>query len=161
MPFALLGTSNKSDLAPAWVEVVGDRDFESATFADFGLGDVCLGMLHFRDGSYEVGQGEALRPYIQHYAGSDAEEASQKFIEKLAQSSDGERGMEVTPGVYACLGCGLTVTIAEGDEFPRDDEKCQHEFEPIPDILSELREIDDEIVRLMEKRRSICDSIRE
>lgn len=32
---------------------------------------------------------------------------------------------------YRCLGCGLVVDMAEGDELPRGDERCSHEFEPL------------------------------
>lgn len=44
-----------------------------------------------------------------------------------------EDRLALPAGTYACLGCGRTVEMAEGDTLPRDDEYCSHEFERMED----------------------------
>ena len=49
-------------------------------------------------------------------------------IVKLVE--DWEHSQEIPePGPYHCLACGRTVEMAYGDEFPRDDERCSHQWE--------------------------------
>lgn len=67
-------------LGDAWREITSKENFEQCTFLDMGLGDTCISMLEYKDGTFEVGQGEALRPYIQHYIGTDVAEALKAFI---------------------------------------------------------------------------------
>ena len=38
---------------------------------------------------------------------------------------------------HHCLSCGMTVEMADGDEFPRDDERCSHQFEPSVEDFAE------------------------
>lgn len=74
--------------ATGWSEIVGERKLLQAQFADFGLGDMSVGLLQFADETYEVGVGECLRPYRQLYLGTDLEQASEKFVLYVASFFD-------------------------------------------------------------------------
>jgi len=68
------------NLGDAWREMVDEDNFSECTYLDLGAGDVCITLLVFVDGGFEVGQGEALRPYISHYDGDNKDEAIKAFI---------------------------------------------------------------------------------
>lgn len=54
-----------------------------------------------------------------------------------------EQPAALAPGCYHCMNCGMIVDIADGDELPRDDEHCSHEFEkPAPAAAGELPDDD-------------------
>ena len=67
------------DVIGAWAEVVGDRELESGYWAEYGFAEEVIGILHFKDGTFEVGIGEPLRPYQVLYAGSDFVAAQERF----------------------------------------------------------------------------------
>jgi hypothetical protein len=74
----------KKNVAKEWDRVVGNRNVRAAVFVDLGLGDACLGFFEFADDTFEVGVGEAGRPYRQCYLGTDHGEASVKFVREVA-----------------------------------------------------------------------------
>jgi hypothetical protein len=90
----LFSTNELEPDAMGWIEVVHGRKVKNIIFADFGFADTCVAFLTFYDDTYEVGQGEALRPYIQHYAGDNHEEASAEFIAAVAYRQRLENEME-------------------------------------------------------------------
>lgn len=74
-------------MGDGWKSVIGDRELEQAVTAEFGIGEEVLGMLSFADGTQEVGQGEAMRPYLVHYTGDNEREAYSAFLAHLMRLS--------------------------------------------------------------------------
>lgn len=68
----------------AWAEIVKGRGFKEGIAADFGIGEECYALLEFEDGTFEVGVGEALRPYLQLYLGKDRGIASEVFHSQVS-----------------------------------------------------------------------------
>jgi len=68
------------NLGDAWREMVDEDNFSECTYLDLGVGDTCITLMIHMDGGFEVGQGEALRPYISHYTGDSEDEAIKAFI---------------------------------------------------------------------------------
>jgi len=68
------------DVGPAWAGIIGEREVRKIFNTDFGLGDMSVSLIAFQDGSFEVGVGEALRPYDELYRGNDANEATEAYV---------------------------------------------------------------------------------
>lgn len=66
-------------MGPSWKEIVGKRDLTEAAYCAFGPAEEIICLMRFGDGSYEVGQGECVRPYIPHYKGPNFGLAQQEF----------------------------------------------------------------------------------
>lgn len=90
--FEIIHEANIENLPPNWKTVVENCQYKfvRGIFADFGLAEECVGLLIFEisEGTpyFEVGVGEALRPYIVLYKGVIGYDASRVFsdeIEKL------------------------------------------------------------------------------
>jgi hypothetical protein len=41
---------------------------------------------------------------------------------------------------YHCIACGILIEMADGDTFPRDDERCSHEWEDAEDAAERQHE---------------------
>lgn len=73
------------ELSPGWSEVVGNNSYEAIYNTDFGLGDMSVSLIVYSNGLYEVGVGEALRPYRGLYFGRDPEKAVEAYISFIKQ----------------------------------------------------------------------------
>lgn len=83
---------NTLDQLPSeWLEVVGDRQLLEVLFVDHALGEGATALLEFRNPKfesavyYEVGHGEALRPYTKYYSGGDLTLALIAFVLNVAR----------------------------------------------------------------------------
>lgn len=86
----------KREMGPGWKEVIGERKMYDAIVADYGMGDAQVVLMTFKGEptvdengkstwtpTYEVGTGECMRPYLQHYVGNDLEEATCAFFQEI------------------------------------------------------------------------------
>jgi hypothetical protein len=71
------------DVGMEWKAQVNFHDIKEGTFVSFGTGEEVIGHLEMEDGTFEVGIGEALRPYIQLYNGDNAVLATDAFWDAL------------------------------------------------------------------------------
>jgi len=79
-----LGYCEYDDFPPGFLEILeGGKKPVGASYVQFGLIEEAIVMIVFEDESFEVGVGEALRPYICIYRGSDELEASRLFVEEI------------------------------------------------------------------------------
>jgi hypothetical protein len=74
-----------------WVDVIGDRKCVEMITCEFGFAEEVLAFMCFRgEGksfeTYEVGRGEAGRPYIEIYKGDNREDASEAFYWEIKHS---------------------------------------------------------------------------
>ena len=74
--------TSKEDLGTGWQGLPkGLGDFKGAAYISYGLADACLAIVECQAG-FEVGVGEALRPYIRLYRGTNESVAVSHFIAK-------------------------------------------------------------------------------
>lgn len=85
-----LGIENNPPMSTGWREVANGRTIVKAAFLDFGFADQCTAYFEFSDGTFEVGIGEALRPYDQLYSGNDGNDAKAAFMSKLLTMTEYE-----------------------------------------------------------------------
>jgi hypothetical protein len=78
-----------SDIEGAWAEVVGNRVVRSCAVVQYGPAEEVVAFFSFADGTFEVGIGEALRPYLQMYEGRDAFKATEVFLRVAYEHSFG------------------------------------------------------------------------
>lgn len=72
-------------LGDGWKEVIGDRKVVSMVCLDAGMAEECLSMIQFEGDVFEVGIGEALRPYRKLYEGDNNEEATEAFMKAASE----------------------------------------------------------------------------
>jgi hypothetical protein len=77
-------SAKPSALSAAWRNVAGNRRITGAVVADFGFGDAQIVLFTFAGGTYEVGTGEAMRGYEQHYCGNDLAMATQVWLDEVS-----------------------------------------------------------------------------
>lgn len=86
--------TDEPEFGDSWQEIVREIErtdkvpFHGAFYASYGEGDTTFALLEFSEqGSAEalfvVGQGEALRPYIEHYKGSSDSAALRAFFNAI------------------------------------------------------------------------------
>jgi hypothetical protein len=72
-----------------WRGVFGERTLMNGVVADFGLGDAQIALMEFKGPkggmSFEVGHGEACRPYDVLYSGKSREKASKVWLEAVSK----------------------------------------------------------------------------
>lgn len=78
--FEIATITDSNELGPAWQEIVEGRELEQTIYCEFGFAEEVITLLAFKDGSFEVGIGESLRPYDQIYVGDDEERALTDFL---------------------------------------------------------------------------------
>lgn len=66
-------------LGSGWWEVVGDRSLLMGAGCEFGPAEEVIGILVFRNGTFEVGVVEILRPYFRKYLGKSFRKAWEEF----------------------------------------------------------------------------------
>lgn len=86
--------NDRDELPSAWQEVVGDRLFVRMTMATFGFAEESIGLIVFRgdpggNNLFEVGIGEALRPYHMLYRGYYEHVAEVRFWRVLTLTARG------------------------------------------------------------------------
>ena len=83
----VLEGSDLDGLGESWLEIAEEHesDLMKVYYVDRGFADACMALLEFSDGEFEVGVGEALRPYIELYQGKNKQEAHKAFRKKLAE----------------------------------------------------------------------------
>ena len=76
---------SEEQLGDAWRELLIERNrgFDHIIYVEFGFAEEVIGMIHYMDGTYEVGIGESLRPYDLLYEGTDLEEATESFLKAV------------------------------------------------------------------------------
>ena len=78
---AVIGVlTNVAELGDGWQGVVGTREVSNAIGVEYGLAEESIMMFEFKDGTFEVGIGESLRPYDQLYSGDDQLDATRAFL---------------------------------------------------------------------------------
>jgi hypothetical protein len=75
------------DVGMEWKAQVNFHGIKEGTFASFGLGEEVVGHLTMADGTFEVGIGEPMRPYIQLYTGDDEIKAADAFWDALERAA--------------------------------------------------------------------------
>ncbi len=68
-----------------WSEVIGERKLRTASFVEVAFAEEVIGFMEFKDGSFEVGIGESLRPYNQLYVGGDRYKASEVYLRAIQE----------------------------------------------------------------------------
>jgi hypothetical protein len=78
-PFTLdIGDPNDA----SWSSVRPGEAIKALQGVSFGFAEEVLGLVEYTDGTFLVGIGESLRPFLELYRGSDAELASDIFFRK-------------------------------------------------------------------------------
>jgi len=73
------------DLGGRWQEQIkGLGTFIGGAYISRGFADACLAILECT-GGFEVGTGEALRPYLQHYRGKNEAIAVTQFLNQAEE----------------------------------------------------------------------------
>jgi hypothetical protein len=70
-----------------WNSVRPERTIKALQGASFGFAEEIIGLIEYTDGSFLVGIGESMRPFIELYDGTSAEEASDAFIQALVSAA--------------------------------------------------------------------------
>lgn len=76
----------RDDIGPGWDEIIGDRYLDRLVAGEFAMAEEVIGFLQFRTepATYEVGVGQAMRPYRCLYVGSDFTDALNMFWKAVA-----------------------------------------------------------------------------
>ena len=95
---ATISSVTTSQLGEAWKAIVEERgkELEHAIYVEYGLAEEVISLMTFKDGSYEVGIGESLRPYDQLYVGTSLEEATKHFLTAVREHTWFEDDNETT-----------------------------------------------------------------
>lgn len=75
--------SMASFLNSAWGEVVDTRIITRAQMCWFDFAEETIALMEFKDGTFEVGIGEPLRPYDQVYLGTEGKKALGMFFDTV------------------------------------------------------------------------------
>lgn len=67
------------DNSPEWY-MLRDKPITALQGCSFGFAEEIIGLIEYSDGTFLVGVGESMRPFILLYEGRDAEQASQIFF---------------------------------------------------------------------------------
>lgn len=73
--------------AGEWLTLHPEKEPISIIGCNFGFAEEVIGFVEYKDGSFEVGIGECLRPYDHLYAGEDDEAASKVFFEAILDTA--------------------------------------------------------------------------
>ena len=84
---ATIGCLNTIAGVSSWSTIIGERELHSAIYVEYGIAEEVIALLEFKDGSFEVGIGECLRPYNKLYSGKDREKASRIFLEAVKENT--------------------------------------------------------------------------
>ena len=84
---AIISCLDDVSCSPGWSVIIDERELHSAIYVEYGIAEEVIALLEFKDGSFEVGIGECLRPYNELYSGEDREEASRIFLEAVKENT--------------------------------------------------------------------------
>lgn len=79
----LEGEEELADIGPSWQIIIGGQDVNYIICAEFGFAEEVINLISYKDGDYEVGIGESLRPYDERYKGDKLEDAKEAFEKAL------------------------------------------------------------------------------